>query len=1516
MNFSYDFGSDMFAILVFVLLFISIRSDEVDETFQRALNEVSHLYNHTEPELFSKYGESTTSSPANQVLVEFSTHMPYPRNAWLSHTFSSERGKQKAFSAYVLLRTTENLRRRKQSLSAIRKTDFSKSGICGKSLPPCSSTNYRSYDGSCNNVQSPTWGAAFAAFRREIAPDYSDEISDFRTSIINDYPLPNPRLLSNVFFDSSAAFDESQSTTQPLTTLFVHWAMFIFTDMVHIGSMQLIENGKHVPLPCCEADHPECRPITVDEHDPFYGGFVSCLDYPRSLIASRSDCSLGPREQSNQATSFLDASNIYGSTADRAVSLRTFQDGKLVDVTETTYYSGKMKVSSDTAYPKPMLMTVDSPSFLGPKCPDGMSCFLSGSEHTNFLPTLVSLHTLWIRQHNRVAQTLKDLNREWSDEQLYQEARRVVIAQIQHITYNEFLPLLIGRERWHRHIQNRDQSSDSDELYSLNVNPSVINGYAAAVGQFFYTMLGDKIAQFHSAGYKTMERPLGDYINKPKLFLFGEDIDGILRFLIRDSPPSFGLHMSADVRGRLFKGTSSMGLDLAAMLLQTGRDHGLPSYVVWREHCGGSAVDSFEALWDDFADPKRVIPLLKKHFRTVEDVDLLIGGLAERPIRGAAVGPTFACIIAKQFRNTKFGDRFWYENTIDPWGFSREQLTEIRKTTLAQVMCENSGMVLVQPHVFEAADKKDNFPLLCNGTQEAVEKQSFEPWRDVEAQIQMSVTMETVKKAIEIGVNVVNERRKREAENIRKNQGRFHKHDPIFSYGQMMRPKREAIEQSKLSSVLLEATRALMYNESLTTDSNELGIKLDHETLQQLLPQIDVSEFVSNIAPFMARDGTVEQCLPKDLPCDPTAPYRSYSGWCNNLRFPHYGNAFGPLRHLFPPEYADGIDAPRSRSVRGGELPLARSVSNAIHVDRAYDDEKYTHMVMQFGQFLDHEVTHSPVERGPSNEILNCSRCDSPQTLSVHCMPVHLPDNDPFHPTHDSNGERRCFPMARSLLGQLSLGYRNQLNQLTAYLDASVIYGSTQCEAAALRLFHGGLMNSTEIGSHNTEALPQGDQEQDCRSKPQFPCFVAGDERNSHQPGLTTMHNIWLREHNRLARELSSLNLKWSDERLYQEARRIVGAQFQHIVFNEYLPKLIGRRFAQKYELEPQRSGYFEGYDSTCDASISHPFATAAFRYGHTLMFPRLTSEYANHTKPVDLQENFNNMESIYDRESGGLDSILVGLLGSKCMAFDRHITDALRNHLFQQRGWPLSGFDLIALNIMRARDHGVQGYNTFRPFCGLRKARVFEDLLNEMDAESVAALSSVYEHVDDIDLFPGLLSEKPMGGALMPPTMACLIGEQFRRLKRCDRFYYENHMPETRFTSEQLMEIRKITLGSVLCKNGHRLKRIQPDVFSIPNDLNNAPIPCENIQQLNLENWKEKPVCTIGKTELQRGESKLRSPCVRCMCTANGLICRAVKVLDCSNLMSRFLLDDIKTDVSCVVQCAAHMRIKTNEEF
>ncbi|VDK67587.1 unnamed protein product [Anisakis simplex] len=326
---------------------------------------------------------------------------------------------------------------------------------------------------------------------------------------------------------------------------------------------------------------------------------------------------------------------------------------------------------------------------------------------------------------------------------------------------------------------------------------------------------------------------------------------------------------------------------------------------------------------------------------------------------------------------------------------------------------------------------------------------------------------------------------------------------------------------------------------------------------------------------------------------------------------------------------------------------------------------------------------------GPNDEILNCTECDSRESVSVHCMPQVIPPGDPYFPITLPDGRPRCLHFARSLLGQLTLGYRNQLNQVRSV--------SKELSFLFIPLLPHGALPSVH------EALPQGDQEQDCRSKPIWPCFVAGDERNSHQPALTSLHTVFLRNHNQLAVRLHYLNPHWIDEKLYQEARRIVGAQIQHVVFGEFLPKLLGWEYADKAGLLPQRSGYYKGYNPNCDAAISQPFATAAFRFGHTLVrrfFSRLDASYENRTThPVDLTENFNYVQAVYDAKQGGIDSLIIGLLGTPAMAFDRHISTALRNHLFAQRGVPHSGMDLIALNILRGRDHGLQPYNEFRLF-------------------------------------------------------------------------------------------------------------------------------------------------------------------------------------------------------------------------
>ena len=163
--------------------------------------------------------------------------------------------------------------------------------------------------------------------------------------------------------------------------------------------------------------------------------------------------------------------------------------------------------------------------------------------------------------------------------------------------------------------------------------------------------------------------------------------------------------------------------DLPAINIQRGRDHGLPSYVKFREACGGGVVKSFDDLQDIISKEQR--DRLNRAYRgTVQDIDLFAGGISEFPAPGSVLGPTFTCIITQQFKNVRFGDRFWYErktNNVPRFkifiypnmAFTLPQLTEIRKSSLARVMCDNTDSVFfIQEKVFLPRNFKGANPVV------------------------------------------------------------------------------------------------------------------------------------------------------------------------------------------------------------------------------------------------------------------------------------------------------------------------------------------------------------------------------------------------------------------------------------------------------------------------------------------------------------------------------------------------------------------------------------------------------------------------------------------------------------------------------------------------------------------------------------------------------------------------------------------------------------------------------------
>ncbi|OUC48802.1 hypothetical protein D917_01058, partial [Trichinella nativa] len=662
----------------------------------------------------------------------------------------------------------------------------------------------------------------------------------------------------------------------------------------------------------------------------------------------------------------------------------------------------------------------------------------------------------------------------------------------------------------------------------------------------------------------------------------------------------------------------------------------------------------------------------------VNDIDLVIMGFLEKPAEGAVVGPTFACILARQFAKMQRGDRFWYENYFYPSSFTGEQLSEIRKTSLARILCDNvKNLKEIQPFPFMIPDIYENSVLKCSS--KIIEKMDLTPWTDCNHFCRLPMTKEKIKTAIHIAEGRIRQIRSREEKNNQSDK-KNDLHDFLpFPHGHHMKPNQIAIDQAKIADVLLEATRILIIQDEFNVRKPTIP-ELDIDYLQNILPNIDVRDFI-------------------------------------------------------------GFDEPRKFGVNGDPLPSARHVANVIHKSKDIIHKKYSHILMTFGQFLDHDLTHTPMSLALDGSLLNCQRCDSHETVSVNCWPIKIPENDPYFPSTFDDGSPRCMHFARSLIGQLKLGYREQMNQLTSYIDASNVYGSNDCIASDLRLFNQGKLNISKHlpGIQNT--LPFGFKDPDCRMH-SSDCFIAGDIRVNENSGLMVPHILFVREHNRLAEKLFMANNLWSDEKLYQNG-------------------------FQKF--------WDTRYDKYCDATISNEFASAAFRFGHTLIrdtFLFMDPKHNTLMEQIRLKDMFFNITPLNDFNRGGIQSMISGLIRTPAMAFDRFINQDLRNHLFEFKHEPFSGMDLPAINIQRARDHGIHGYNFYREVCGLKKAKNFQDLLDVIDQETIDDLKNLYKHVDDIDLFPGLISEKPLSGALVGPTLGCLIGEQMQRLRKCDRFW------------------------------------------------------------------------------------------------------------------------------------------------
>ncbi|KAM8709189.1 hypothetical protein ACLKA7_016061 [Drosophila subpalustris] len=578
--------------------------------------------------------------------------------------------------------------------------------------------------------------------------------------------------------------------------------------------------------------------------------------------------------------------------------------------------------------------------------------------------------------------------------------------------------------------------------------------------------------------------------------------------------------------------------------------------------------------------------------------------------------------------------------------------------------------------------------------------------------------------------------------------------------------------------------------------------------------------------------------------------YRSIEGTCNNLMHPTWGASLTAFRRLAAPIYENGFSMPvgwtKGRMYSGHPKPSARLVSTSlVSTKEITPDARITHMVMQWGQFLDHDLDHAiPSVSSESWDGIDCKKtCE----FAPPCYPIEVPPNDP------RVKNRRCIDVVRSSAicgsGMTSLFFdgvqhREQINQLTSYIDASQVYGYSTPFAQELRNLSTdeGLLRVGVHFPNQKDMLPFAAPQDgmDCRrnlDENQMNCFVSGDIRVNEQVGLLAMHTIWMREHNRIAGKLREINPHWDGDTLYQEARKIVGAQMQHITFKQWLPLIVG-------ESGMDLMGEYRGYDPQVNPSIANEFATAALRFGHTIINPilhRLNSSFQPIPQGHLLLHKafFAPWRLAYE---GGVDPLMRGMLAvpAKLKLPDQNLNTELTEKLFLTAH--AVALDLAAINIQRGRDHGIPGYNVYRKFCNLTVAEDFDDLAGEISNPEIRQkLRELYGHPDNIDVWLGGILEDQVEGGKVGRLFQCLLVEQFRRLRDGDRFYYEN--PGV-FLPEQLVQIKQANFGRVLCDVGDDFDQVTENVFILAKHQGGYK-QCEDIPGINLYLWQECGSCT-----------------------------------------------------------------------
>ncbi|XP_069758774.1 dual oxidase 2-like isoform X2 [Narcine bancroftii] len=539
-----------------------------------------------------------------------------------------------------------------------------------------------------------------------------------------------------------------------------------------------------------------------------------------------------------------------------------------------------------------------------------------------------------------------------------------------------------------------------------------------------------------------------------------------------------------------------------------------------------------------------------------------------------------------------------------------------------------------------------------------------------------------------------------------------------------------------------------------------------------------------------------------------------YDGWYNNLAYHSRGTVDSPFVRLLPARYADGV----YQVLLEPELPNPRKISNvAMKGKSGISCSKNRNVLFVYFGYLVMDEILEVIGTGCPTEFLN----------------IQVPSGDPiFDPNSTGKVE---LPFQRSrwsiISGQSPNNPRVQINHVTTWIDGSSIYGASRSWSDTLRTFSDGLLASGT--DKNLPRLSNGlinlwkfvDPATGQRGLNGLYDF--GNAKANESPFLRAQNIIWFRYHNYLAAQLQAQNPKWTDEELFQNARKLVIGTFQHILYYEWLPVFIGQ------DMSP-----YEGYKKYVDPSISPEFQAAAIRILNSMIppgiymrnstchFRKVVNVYNRMDPALRVCNNFWSRENPNFKNAKDIDELILGMISQRAEQEDNIVVTDLRDFMYGPLRFTRS--DVVALDIQRGRDNGLPSYNQVREALDLEPVKNWSNINADLYRENpklINQLAALYNNdISRLELFVGGMLENRDNSSRL---FTAIIKKQFEHIRDGDRFWFENTKNGI-FTEAELRSIWNTTFKDVLLATIAEPGNIQKDVFYLKDDD-----PCVQRKQL-----------------------------------------------------------------------------------